>query len=181
MIAGVAIAWDDFKMPGNQNAIAQPVLPTVIPGRMPLDLQLDLDKKLSKEASIKDSVHIRDSVRIIEKVKWKTRYKTLAARTAARNAGKHIAAATPDSMPHVPANISAVVREEKATDSVDVSKTPSIQLTVDGQVVYSTNDIHSAEEGQWGFTGPPALGNPVSTPKGTVSLAGAKEYYLVWE
>lgn len=150
MIAGISAAFMDYSPPDakTMNAATVPTLQWDVRGKMPLDLQLDLDKKLSKEASIKDSVHIRDSVRIIEKVKWKTRYKTLAARTAARNAGKHIAAATPDSMPYVPANISAVVREEKATDSVDVSKTPSIQLTVDGQVVYSTNDIHSAEEGQ---------------------------------
>lgn len=150
MIAGISVAFMDYSPPGakTMNAAIVPALQWDVRGKMPLDLQLDLDKKLSKEASIKDSVHIRDSVRIIEKVKWKTRYKTLAARTAARNAGMHVAAVTPDSMPHVPANISAVVREEKATDSVGVSKTPSIQLTVDGQVVYSTNDIHSAEEGQ---------------------------------
>lgn len=148
MIAGVAIAWDDFKMPGNQNAIAQPVLPTVIPGRMPLDLQLDLDKKLSHESSIKDSIRIRDSVRITDKVRWKTRYKTVATRTIARDVGDHLTAVTPDSLPHAPTAISTLGREEQPNESVGVSKTPSIQLTVDGEVVYSRNDNHSGVESQ---------------------------------
>lgn len=117
-------------------------------GKLPLDLQLDLDKRLSHESPIKDSVNIVDSVRWVEKVRWKTRYKTVAARTTAREAGEHLAAVTPDSMSRAPAINSTLGREEQPNESVDTSKVPSIQLTVDGEVVYSRNDNNSTGESQ---------------------------------
>ena len=57
-------------------------------------------------------------------------------------------AVTPDSLSAKPANNSMLGREEYPKDSVVTSKVTSIQLTVDGEVVYSKNDNHSGVEGQ---------------------------------
>ena len=153
MIAGVSAAFMDFSPPGNKNLMAatlpQQPLMWNNNGALPLDLQLDLDKRLSRETPIKDSVNIIDSVRIIDKVIWKTRYKTAAARTTAREVGEHMTAVTPDSMPHAPTIISTLDREEQPNDIVGTPNVPSIQLTVDGVIVYQSEDvIHSTEESQ---------------------------------
>lgn len=150
MIVGVATAFQDFSMPGNQTAFAQPApLQWNVTGKLPLDLQLDLDKRLQSETPIKDSINIIDSVRIVEKVKWKTRYKDVAARTVARQMGNHLAPVNPDSMSVEPFLISTTNREEQLGELIEVSKTPVIQLQVDGVIVYNSKDeIHSAGEGQ---------------------------------
>lgn len=154
MILGVATAFQDFS-PSSTNTIQaatteQSPLAWVNNGSnvLPLDLRLDSEKRLSKACLPKDSVTIRDSVVYIYKTKWKTRYKSVADRTAAREAGEHLVSVTPDSLPENPAITSTVGREEQPIEVVDVSKTPSIQLSVDGQIVYSSNDNHSAEGGQ---------------------------------
>ena len=150
MIFGVATAFQNFKFPNNKVAMAQP-LPAPIeisrPG-MPLEIGVKSNDRLSRGSSIKDSVVIRDSVRWVTKTKWKTRYKDVADRTTARDAGTHPWAVTPDSMKENPAITSTMGREEYPIDTVGVSKTPSIQLTVDGEVVYSRNDNHSGVGGQ---------------------------------
>ena len=56
-----------------------------------------------------------------------------------------MSATTPDSLPSKPENIDMLGREEYPKDGVESSKGSSIQLTVDGEVVYSKNDNHSAE------------------------------------
>lgn len=157
MSAGVATAFMDFSPPGNKTMTAATipspttVQPTVLQwntNRMPLDLQLDLDKRLSHEASTVDTVRINDTI-YVDKIKWKTRYKTVAARTAAREVGTHLACITPDTLPNGPTINSTRNREEQLRDSVGHSKWPSIQLTVDGQIVYQSEDeIHSEVEGQ---------------------------------
>lgn len=152
MILGVATAFQ--KQSPSSNNVMQAATIESAPlawsnnGRtLPLDLQLDLDKRLDRESpNVRDSIVLRDSV--VTKIRWKVRYKSVADRTAAREAGEHLTAVTPDSLPENPAIISTVGREEQPIEIVDVSKTPSIQLSVDGQVVYSSNDNHSAEEGQ---------------------------------
>ena len=150
MIAGTVTAFWDYNIPSNKTAIAAtlPQLNWAPNVKMPLDLQLDLDKRLSRESAVKDSVNIIDSVRWVTRTRWKTRYKDVADRTAARDAGTHPTAITPDSMPDKPVIISTVDREEYATENVGATKTPSIQLSVDGEVVYSSNDSHSAEGSQ---------------------------------
>ena len=151
MILGCATAFQNFEFPSNKVAMAQPMPQPIVfdrPG-LPLDVQFDLDKRLSHESpKVKDSINIIDSVRWETKVRWKTRYKDVADRTTARDVGEHLAPVTPDSMPNVPTITSTVDREEKTTDSVDVSKTSSIQLIVDDEVVYSSNDNHSGVGGQ---------------------------------
>lgn len=150
MVAGVSLVIYDKGDSIKGNTItAQPVLqwaPNVT--GMPLDLRLNSEAGTNREIPIRDSINIIDSVRYIDKVRWKTRYKNVADRTAAREVGMHPAAINPDSLPENLAIISTLGREEKPNDSVDVSKISSIQLTVDGKIVYSRNDNHSAEEGQ---------------------------------
>ena len=150
MIAGAITAFWNYTVPSNKTAVAAtiPQLSWAPNVRMPLDLQLDLEKRQNHASPIKDSINLIDSVRIVTKVRWKTRYRDEADRTAARDAGTHLAAVNPDSLPKKPAIPGTVVREENATDTVGVSKTPSIQLSVDGEVVYSSNDSHSTEGGQ---------------------------------
>ena len=148
MIAGIALAIYEPDTHGNELQ-ASPLVQWNIPkgNVMPLDLQLDLEKR-QNHASPKDSINIVDSVRWVEKIRWKTRYKNVADRTTAREAGQHLAAVTPDSLPMNPAIIGTPDREEQPGEVVVASKATSIQLTVDGNVVYSTDDNHSTEGGQ---------------------------------
>ena len=146
MILGVATAFQNYNFPSNKIAMAQtpPHMPLVT---LPTQTTRLLSEAPNTDPTIKDSVRIVDSVRWETKIRWKTRYKNVADRTAAREEGKHLLAANPDSLKENPSITSAMVREEQTTDSVGVSKTPSVQLLIHGRTVYSTNDNHSAEEG----------------------------------
>lgn len=149
MVAGISLAVFNEDTVNHQTIMAaQPLQWNVQPGSLPLDVKLDFDKRLSHEAPIKDSVHIRDSIRVIEKIRWKTRYKNVADRTAAREVGEHLMPVNPDSMSNEPTLISMLEREEQSSEVVDTSKVSSIQLTVNGKVVYSKNDNHSTEGSQ---------------------------------
>jgi hypothetical protein len=150
MVAGISLAIYNKGTVNHQTVMAaQPLQWNVKPGTLPLDIQFDLDKRLTREVpKTKDTVIIRDSVRIIEKIQWKTRYKTIAERTAAREVGEHLAAVNPDSMLREPTINSTLEREEKSSEVVDTSKVSSIQLTVNGEIVYSKNENHSTGEGQ---------------------------------
>lgn len=151
MIAGVSTAFMDYSPPSNKTMMAATIpepLQWNTKGLMPLDLQLDLDKRLSHETPTVEPERIVDTV-YVDKIKWKTRYKTVAARTIAREVGEHMPAVTPDSMPHVPTIISTLEREEQPNDFEESPNGPSIQLTVDGVIVYQSKDvIHSTEESQ---------------------------------
>lgn len=151
MIAGVSAAFMDYSPPSNKTMMAATIpepLQWNTNGLMPLDIQLDLDKRLSRETPTVEPERIVDTV-YVDKIKWKTRYKTVAARTTAREVGEHTTAATPDSMPHAPTIISTLEREEQPNGFEESPNGPSIQLTVDGVVVYQSEDvIHSTEESQ---------------------------------
>lgn len=151
MIAGVSAAFMDYNPPSNKTMMAATIpepLQWNTNGLMPLDLQLDLDKRLSHETPTVEPERIVDTV-YVDKIKWKTRYKTVAARTTAREVGEHMPAVTPDSMPHAPTIISTLEREEQPNDFEESPNGPSIQLTVDGVIVYQSEDvIHSTEESQ---------------------------------
>lgn len=158
MIGGISLAIHDHEVRKTNEIMASPPGQLVwnVPKRnIPLDLQLDLEKRQLNESPVKDSVNIRDSVNYIYKVKYiykkkerENRIENAADRTTAREAGMHLAAVTPDSLPTNPAEICTLDREEQPSEGVGVSKMPSIQLTVDGNVVYSTDDNHSTEGGQ---------------------------------
>jgi hypothetical protein len=122
---------------------------SVVGNVLPPAFQCELGEKdsESRATSFKDSVNIVDSVRWITKTRWKTRYRDDAHITH-RGTGNEMSATTPDSLPSKPENIDMLGREEKPKEGVVAPKAASIQLTVDGKIVYSTNDNHSAEEGQ---------------------------------
>lgn len=149
MVLGVSLVIYDKNDKPLNSITAQPVLqwaPNVT--GMPLDLRLNSEASTNRESFIRDSINIIDSVRIVDKVRWKIRYKNVADRTAAREVGMHPAAINPDSLPNASTIISTLDREEKTKEIVDVPKTSSIQLIVDGDVVYSKNVNHSTGESQ---------------------------------
>ena len=153
MFVAISAAFMDYNPPGNKTMMAATIpqlsWSPVSNGKLPLDLQLDLDKRLSHETpTSKDTIIMSDTV-FVDKIKWKTRYKTVAARTVAREVGEHMTAVTPDSMPHAPTIISTPNREEEIGDNVGQPNWPSIQLTVDGVIVYQSEDeTNSTEESQ---------------------------------
>lgn len=152
MFVAISAAFMDYSPPSNKTMMAatipEPLQWNTTPGKLPLDLRLDLDKRLSRETPTVEPERIVDTV-YVDKIKWKTRYKTVAARTTAREVGEHMTAVTPDSMPHAPTIISTLEREEQPNDFEESPNGPSIQLTVDGVIVYQSEDvIHSTEESQ---------------------------------
>ena len=151
MFVAISAAFMDYSPPSNKTMMAATIpapLQWNTNGLMPLDLQLDLDKRLSRETPTTTPERVTDTI-YVDKIKWKTRYKTVSARTAEREVGEHLTAVTPDSMPHAPTIISTLDREEQPNDIVYPPNGCSIQLTVDGVVVYQSEDVnHSTEESQ---------------------------------
>ena len=149
MIAGAGLAISNLKsLPQNTIAAATPYYRPTLPivgNVLPPAYQCELGEKDSESrATSKDSVTIRDSVRWVTKTRWKTRYRD-EARITHHDTGNEMASVTPDSLLAKPVNNDTLDREEHSKDSVVSSKGTSIQLTVDGEVVYSKNDNHSAE------------------------------------
>ena len=152
MIAGAGLAISNLKsLPQNTIAAATPYYrPTlsIIGDALPPAYRCELGEKDSESrATSKDSINIIDSVRWVTKTRWKTRYRD-AAHITHCDTGNEMAAINPDSLSAKPVNIDMLGREEYPKDSVVASKATSIQLTVDGEVVYSKNDNHSGVEGQ---------------------------------
>ena len=152
MIAGAGLAISNLKsLPQNTIAAATPYYrptPVIVGRTLPPAYRCELGEKDSESrATSKDSVNIIDSVRWVTKTRWKTRYRNVA-RITHNGTGNEMAAVTPDSLSAKPVNNNTLDREEHSKDSVVSSKGTSIQLTVDGEVVYSRNDNHSGVEGQ---------------------------------
>ena len=152
MIAGAGLAISNLKsLPQNTIAAATPYYrptPVIVGRTLPPAYRCELGEKDSESrATSKDSVNIIDSVRWVTKTRWKTRYRNVA-RITHNDTGNEMAAVTPDSLSAKPVNNNTLDREEHSKDNVVSSKGTSIQLTVDGEVVYSRNDNHSGVEGQ---------------------------------
>ena len=153
MIAGAGLAISNLRVqPQNTIAAATPYyrpVPAIVGRTLPPAYQCELGEKDSdsRATSAKDSVNIIDSVRWVTKTRWKTRYCD-GAHITHRNTGNEMAAINPDSLSSKPVNIDMLGREEYPKDSVESSKGSSIQLTVDGEVVYSKNDNHSGVKSQ---------------------------------
>lgn len=153
MIAGAGLAISNLKVkPQNTIAAATPYyrpVPAIVGRTLPPAYQCELGEKdsESRATSIRDSINIVDSVRWITKTRWKTRYRDDAHITHC-GTGNELAATTPDSLSSKPVNIDMLGREEYPKDSVESSKGSSIQLTVDGEIVYSKNDNHSGVKSQ---------------------------------
>ena len=150
MIAGAGLAISNLRVqPQNTIAAATPYyrpVPAIVGRTLPPAYQCELGEKDSdsRATSSKDSVNIIDSVRWVTKTKWKTRYRDVD-RIATHDTGTDTTATTPDSLLLSPECTDMLGREEYPKDGVESSKGSSIQLTVDGEVVYSKNDNHSAE------------------------------------
>lgn len=153
MIAGAGLAINHLhELPQNTLAAAnmpayRPVPVIVGSNSLPLDIQLDLDKKASKERATSDTISSDSNLDKINTVKKKARSKKRAHITHS-GPGNPLASVTPDSLSSKPANKDMLDREEKSKEGVVAPKATSIQLIVNGVVVYSVNDNHSAEEGQ---------------------------------
>ncbi|MEE3414111.1 MAG: hypothetical protein VZR53_01925 [Prevotella sp.] len=153
MIAGAGLAINHLhELPQNTLAAAnlpvdRPVPVIVGSNSLPLDIQLDLDKKASKERATSDTISSDSKLDKINTVKKKARSKKRAHITHS-GPGNPLAFVIPDSLSSKPANKDMLDREEKSKEDVVAPKATSIQLIVNGVVVYSINDNHSAEEGQ---------------------------------
>lgn len=153
MIAGAGLAISNLnQLP--QNTIAAANMPTdrpvpVIVGSnsLPLDIQLDLDKRASEKRATSDTISSDSVLDKVKPVKQKARSKKRAHITHS-GPGNPLAAVTPDSLSSRPANKDMLDREEKSKENVVPSKGASIQLIVNGVVVYSVNDNHSGVESQ---------------------------------
>lgn len=149
MMAGIGLAVYNTNTHLNELHASQPAPVWNIPNGnvLPLDLQLSLDKR-QPDIPVRDSVNIIDSIRWVDKYRYRIKYKTATDRTTAREVGEHPEAVNPDSLPVCTTTICTLNREEQLSEVVDTSKVSSIQLTVNGKIVYSKDDIHSTEGGQ---------------------------------
>lgn len=128
-------------MPGHQTALASPAVQYPLLGKLPLDLQLDLGKRLKVDTVIHHDT-ITKTVTNIKYVKVPQR--------------KHTTDTLFQPMPIPVPQQSVLVnnniagdREEHTPVELIGPKSSNITLTVDGRVVYSTeNDIHSTEDRQ---------------------------------
>lgn len=153
MIAGAGLAINHLhELP--QNTLAAANMPTYRPvpvivgsNSLPLDIQLDLDKKASEKRATSDTITSDSVLDKVKPIKQKTRSKKRAHITHS-SPGNPLASVTPDSLSSKPANKDMLDREEQSKENVVPSKGTSIQLIVNGVVVYSINDNHSAEGGQ---------------------------------
>lgn len=115
-------------------------------GKLPLDLQLDLEKRLEKG---KECIHdtIRDTIQA--KCNHSKRVKVLKPKHVTDTL--YMPMPFPGPMASMPVyNKSSGDREEYTPGELRIGPKPrSVTLTVDGQVVYkSENDIHSTEDRQ---------------------------------
>lgn len=143
MCAGAFLALDKFEVPGYKTALASPAIQYPLLGKLPLDLQLDLEKRHKA-----DTVFMRDTVyKDTGSVVSTTKYVKVPQR-------KHTTDTLIEVMP-IPGPIHSVLvnnssagdREEYTPVVLPSPKRRSVSLTVDGRVVYSTeNDIHSTED-----------------------------------
>ena len=153
MIVGAGLAISNLnQLPQNTIAAAnlpidRPVPVIVGSNSLPLDIQLDLDKRASEKRATSDTIASDSVLNTVKPVKQKARSKKRAHITHS-GPGNPLAAVTPDSLSSRPANKDMLDREEKSKENVVPSKGTSIQLIVNGVVVYSVNDNHSGVESQ---------------------------------
>ena len=140
MCSGAFLALDKFEVPGYKTALASPATQYPLLGKLPLDLQLDLEKRQKP-----DTVYMRDTV-LKDTTVTKIKYVKVPQRK--RTTTDTVVMPMPGPIHSVLVNnSSAGDREEYTPVVLPSSKRRSVSLTVDGRVVYSTeNDIHSTED-----------------------------------
>ena len=141
MVSGIFMA---VKSTGEHfnNSAAYAAVPTYYSGTLPLDLRLNAEKRLSK-----DTVTIHDSVYV--KCNHKERVKVLKPKHVTDTL--YLPMPIPGPMATVSVcNKSSGDREEYTPVQLRIGSKPrNVILTVDGQIVYKTeNDIHSTEDRQ---------------------------------
>ena len=147
MVSGVYLALNQGHslFPNNQT-LAAATVPQIAYQRPQLPFGLGLNAEGNTQSTVTDTVReiIRDTVTIV-----KPKYvKVLKHKHTTDTIREYIS--IPGEMPSVFVNnqISGVREEQTQVDSQS-SKRSEVTLTVDGQVVYSTeNDIHSTEDRQ---------------------------------
>lgn len=153
MIAGAGLAINHLhELPQNTLAAAnmpayRPVPVIVGSNSLPLDIQLDLDKKASEKRATSDTITSDSVLNTVKPIKQKARSKK-RARITHSSLGNPLASVTPDSLSRKPTNHDTLDREEKSKEGVVAPKATSIQLIINGVVVYSVNDNHSGVESQ---------------------------------
>jgi len=143
MICGISLGLSRFKITNSQTAMASPP-GYYTPGKLPLDLQLDLEKRHKT-----DTVYLPGDTVTVTKTVTNTKYVKVPQRKRTTDTLYKVMP-IPGPIPALSVNNSiAGDREEYTPVGLQSSKRRSISLTVDGRVVYSTeNDIHSTEDRQ---------------------------------
>ena len=143
MCAGAFLALDKFEVPGYKTASASPTIQYPMLGKLPLDLQLDLEKRQKIDTIIKHDTVVKEKI-VINKKYVKVPQQKRTTDTL------FLPMPIPGPQQGISVNNnSAGDREEHTPVGLQSPKQRSISLTVDGRVVYSTeNDIHSTEDRQ---------------------------------
>jgi hypothetical protein len=133
LILGISLTYD--KSPVKFKTGGLPVMASNVNSTLPFDVFMDRIKNSQVKS---DTVYLpehTDTIYLPGKTvtKWKVRYVS----THNKPQGSCISP-MPNSV-----KSESMVREEKTKDIVDTSRVSSIQLKVDGKVVYSKNDNHS--------------------------------------
>ena len=147
---GLAISGNNTEVSFNKHqTLSAATLPPYQVAKLPLDLQLALKKEVQTGPTIiRDTIHDtmyidRPHVLVINKKSLK-----VSSPEKVTDYSWMMLTPKPTSMDTV-SNKGAPVREEKAGEcDVGSSKESAIQLTVDGEVVYSKNVNHSTGESQ---------------------------------
>ena len=144
MLSGAFLALHKFETLRYQAALASPAIQYPLIGKLPLDLQLDLEKRQPK-----DTVYLPGDTVFKEKQVIKPKYVKVPQQKRTTDT-LYLSMPIPGPVDGVSVSKSiAGDREEHTPVNLFGPKSNSIILTVDGQVVYSTeNDIHSTEDRQ---------------------------------
>lgn len=144
MIAGIGLALSKFDYSMKQTAMASPPIQYSVLGKLPLDLQLDLEKRQKRD---RDTVYLPADT--VTKTITKTKYVKVPQRKRTTDTVYMPMPIPGPQQPVLVNNNIAGDREEHTPVVLQSPKQRSVSLTVDGRIVYSTeNDIHSTEDRQ---------------------------------
>ena len=142
MVSGAFMALSSIDTHKTQTVTAATTIPYFnVTGKLPLDLQLDLEKRQTNN-EIVPSDTIRDTIVVTKPKRVKVRVPERVTDTL------YLPMPIPRPIEGMPvSNQYSGDREEKPPVVQDGPKPSSVILTVDGEVVYSTESVnHSAEK-----------------------------------
>ncbi len=143
-IAGILLAIHDNNVKElaltKHQTLNAATLPVIRPQMLPLDVQLDLGKRFSKT----DTVEIHDTFFVDKPQIIVINKKSSKVNSPKKATVYDKVKFTPELTLNNPVSNKGISdREEKTEEIVDSSKESSIQLIVDGKIVYSKNVNHS--------------------------------------